>query len=38
MIHDGVWGSMEVTDEGFKYNWKKDGRFSAYAAGDKSDM
>ena len=38
MIHDGVWGSMEVTDEGFKYNWKKDKRFAAYANNDKSDI
>lgn len=38
MIHDGVWGSMQVTEEGFKYNWKKDKRFEAYANNDKSDI
>lgn len=38
MIHDGVWGSMQITEEGFKYNWKKDKRFEAYANNDKSDI
>lgn len=38
MIHDGVWEAMEVTDEGLKYNWKKDKRFQEYASGNKSDM
>lgn len=38
MIHDGVWGSMEITEDGFKYNWRKDKRFEAYANNDKSDM
>lgn len=38
MIHDGVWEAMEITDEGLKYNWKKDKRFEAYAHNNKSDM
>lgn len=38
MIHDGCLEAMSITDYGLKYDWKKDKRFSAYAAGDKSDI
>lgn len=36
-IHDGTWDAIEMTDEGLKYDWKKDKRLAAYAAGNKSD-
>lgn len=36
--HDGAWDAYSLDDEHrLVYNWRKDKRFSAYAAGDTSD-
>lgn len=31
MVHDNCFDACSFDDNGFKYDWKKDGRFSAYA-------
>jgi len=31
MMHEGVWDALEVKDEKLVYNFKEDGRFSAYS-------
>lgn len=36
-LHDGTWDALEMTDEGIKYNWKKDKRLAVYASGNKSN-
>lgn len=35
MIHDGCLEACSFDEEGFKYDWHKDKRFTAYANGDK---
>lgn len=37
MIHDGTWDACSFDQKGFKYDWKKDKRFAAYASGNQSN-